>query len=51
MLIIAVICIERKGDKLYLAGDTSRGVGTSRIKMRYFCPPEITIITLRNGRR
>ncbi|MGB2866745.1 MAG: metallophosphoesterase [Sedimentisphaerales bacterium] len=34
-----------------MVGYTSRGVGTSRIKMRYFCPPEITVITLRNGRR
>jgi len=34
-----------------MIGYTSRGVGTSRIKMRYFCPPEITVITLRNGRR
>lgn len=34
-----------------MIGYTSRGVGTSKIKMRYFCPPEITVITLRNGRR
>ena len=34
-----------------MIGYTSRGVGTSRIKMRYFCRPEITVITLRNGRR
>ncbi len=34
-----------------MIGYTSRGVGTSRIKMRYFCPPEITVITVRNGRR
>jgi predicted MPP superfamily phosphohydrolase len=34
-----------------MIGYTSRGVGTSRIKTRYFCPPEITVITLRNGRR
>lgn len=34
-----------------MIGYTSRGVGTSRIKMRYYCPPEITVITLRNGRR
>lgn len=33
-----------------LIGYTSRGVGTSRIKMRYYCPPEITVITLRKGR-
>jgi hypothetical protein len=33
-----------------MIGYTSRGVGTSRIKVRYYCPPEITIITLRNGR-
>lgn len=32
-----------------MIGYTSRGVGTSRIKMRCFCPPEITVITLRNG--
>lgn len=32
-----------------MIGYTSRGVGTSWIKARYFCPPEITIITLRNG--
>jgi len=31
-----------------MIGYTSRGVGTSRIKVRYFCPPEITVITLRN---
>ena len=34
-----------------MIGYTSRGVGTSKIKTRYFCPPEITVITLRNGRR
>ena len=34
-----------------MTGYTSRGVGTSRIKVRYFCPPEITVITLRNERR
>jgi len=33
-----------------MMGYTSRGVGTSRIKVRYYCPPEITVITLRNGR-
>ena len=32
-----------------MIGYTSRGVGTSRIKVRYYCPPEITVITLRNG--
>jgi predicted MPP superfamily phosphohydrolase len=32
-----------------MTGYTSRGVGISWIKVRYFCPPEITIITLRNG--
>jgi predicted MPP superfamily phosphohydrolase len=32
-----------------MVGYTSRGVGTSWIKVRYFCPPEITVITLRNG--
>lgn len=30
-----------------MIGHTSRGVGTSWIKVRYFCPPEVTIITLR----
>jgi predicted MPP superfamily phosphohydrolase len=34
-----------------MIGYTSRGVGTSWINVRYFCPPEITIITLRNGSR
>jgi predicted MPP superfamily phosphohydrolase len=34
-----------------IIGYTSRGVGTSRIKMRYCCPPEITVITLKKGRR
>lgn len=34
-----------------MIGYTSRGVGTSRIKMRYCCPPEITVITLKKGRR
>jgi predicted MPP superfamily phosphohydrolase len=32
-----------------MIGYTSRGVGTSWIKVRYFCPPEITLITLRKG--
>ncbi len=32
-----------------MIGYTSRGVGTSRIRVRYYCPPEITVITLRNG--
>lgn len=32
-----------------MIGYTSRGIGTSRIKVRYFCPPEITVFTLRNG--
>lgn len=40
-----------KWDYNGMIGYTSRGVGTSKIKMRYFCPPEITVITLRNGRR
>ena len=40
-----------KWDYNAMTGYTSRGVGTSRIKVRYFCPPEITVITLRNGRR
>lgn len=30
-----------------MTGYTSRGVGTSWIKVRYFCPPEITVITLK----
>jgi predicted MPP superfamily phosphohydrolase len=34
-----------------MIGYTSRGVGTSWIKVRYFCRPEIAVITLRNGRR
>ena len=34
-----------------MLGYTSRGVGTSRIKVRYFCPPEITMITLRNSKQ
>ena len=34
-----------------MIGYTSRGVGTSRIKVRYNCPPELTVITLRNRRR
>jgi len=34
-----------------MIGYTSRGVGTSRIKMRYNCPPEITLITLKKGCR
>jgi predicted MPP superfamily phosphohydrolase len=33
-----------------MVGYTSRGVGTSRIKMRYYCPPEITLVTLRSKR-
>jgi len=32
-----------------MIGYTSRGVGTSRINVRYFCLPEITVITLRYG--
>ena len=32
-----------------LVGYTSRGVGTSGIAVRYFCPPEITIFTLKRG--
>jgi len=32
-----------------MVGYTSRGVGTSRINVRYFCPPEITMITLKNS--
>jgi predicted MPP superfamily phosphohydrolase len=34
-----------------MVGYTSRGIGTSWIKVRYFCRPEITVITLRNGRQ
>lgn len=34
-----------------MIGYTSRGVGTSWIKVRYICRPEITVITLRNRRR
>jgi len=34
-----------------MIGYTSRGVGTSRIKVRYYCPPEITVITLKKGNR
>ncbi|MBW8001113.1 MAG: hypothetical protein FVQ80_03720 [Planctomycetes bacterium] len=30
-----------------MQGYTSRGAGTTNIKARYFCPPEITLITLR----
>jgi predicted MPP superfamily phosphohydrolase len=30
-----------------MIGYTSRGVGTSWIKVRYFCPPEVTVITLK----
>ena len=32
-----------------MAGYTSRGIGTANIKARYFCQPEITIITLRKN--
>ena len=32
-----------------MSGYTSRGVGTSGIAVRYFCPPEITVITLSRG--
>jgi predicted MPP superfamily phosphohydrolase len=34
-----------------MTGYTSRGIGTSWVKVRYFCRPEITVITLRNGRQ
>ena len=34
-----------------MTGYTSRGVGASGVVVRYFCPPEITIITLRNVRK
>jgi predicted MPP superfamily phosphohydrolase len=40
-----------KWDYNGMIGYTSRGVGTSWIKVRYFCRPEIAVITLRNGRR
>jgi predicted MPP superfamily phosphohydrolase len=29
-----------------MAGYTSRGAGTSGLPIRYFCPPEITLIKL-----
>ena len=32
-----------------MSGYTSRGVGTSGIAVRYFCPPEMTVVTLRHG--
>ncbi len=32
-----------------MRGYTSRGVGTSGIAVRYFCPPEMTVVTLRHG--
>jgi len=32
-----------------MAGYTSRGAGASGVAVRYFCPPEITIITLTKG--
>jgi len=38
-----------KWEYVGMVGYTSRGVGTSRIKVRYFCPPEITMITLKNS--
>ncbi len=31
-----------------MAGYTSRGIGASRVAVRFFCPPEVTVITLRN---
>ena len=33
-----------------LKGYTSRGVGSSGVPVRYFCPPEITFITLKCAR-
>ena len=33
-----------------MAGYTSRGVGVSRVRARLFCPPEITVITLRKNK-
>ncbi|MHC4123186.1 MAG: metallophosphoesterase [Planctomycetota bacterium] len=32
-----------------MMGYTSRGVGASMVAVRYFCPPEITVVTLRCG--
>ena len=32
-----------------MVGYTSRGVGSCAVSVRYFCPPEMTIITLSNG--
>ena len=32
-----------------MSGYTSRGVGTSGVPVRYFCPPEMTVVTLRCG--
>ena len=40
-----------KGKWFYngMAGYTSRGVGASGIAVRFFCPPEITVITLKSS--
>lgn len=32
-----------------MSGYTSRGVGASGIPVRYFCPPEMTVVTLKCG--
>jgi len=32
-----------------MCGYTSRGAGASGVAVRYFCPPEMTVITLRKG--
>ena len=32
-----------------MRGYTSRGAGASGVAVRYFCPPEMTVITLRKG--
>ena len=34
-----------------MTGYTSRGVGTTSVAVRYFCPPEMAVITLTNGRQ
>jgi predicted MPP superfamily phosphohydrolase len=40
-----------KGKWMYhgMVGYTSRGVGACEVGVRYFCPPEMTIITLSNS--
>jgi len=39
-----------KGRWIYqgMSGYTSRGVGTSVVPVRYFCPPEMTLLTLKH---